>query len=49
MDGYLIAYSHHLNFYTDAMEAEEIDPARPRIRLLVDKLLAAANPSTGSG
>ena len=39
MDGYLIAYSHHLNFYTDAMEAEEIDPARPRIRLLVAKKL----------
>ena len=42
MAGYLIAHAHHLNFYTDAMEAEEADPARPIIRQVVDKLLTAA-------
>lgn len=42
MDGYMIAHAHHQNFYTDGMEPEEADPARPRIRLLVSKLLAAA-------
>ena len=47
MDGYLIAHAHHLNFYTDAMEAEEADPARPRIRRLVEKLLAAAGQDSG--
>ena len=47
MDGYLIAHAHHLNFYTDAMEAEEADPARPRIRRLVEKLLAAAGHDSG--
>ena len=26
MGGYLLAHAHHLNFYTDAMEAEEVDP-----------------------
>ena len=42
MAGYLIAHAHQLNFYTDAMEAEEADPARPIIRQVVNKLLAAA-------
>ena len=42
MAGYLIAHAHHLNFYTDAMEPEEADPARPIIRQVVGKLLTAA-------
>ena len=47
MGGYLIAHAHHLNFYTDAMEAEEVDPARPIVRRLVEKLLAAAGQDSG--
>lgn len=51
IDGYLIAQSHHFNFYTDAMEPADADPARPRIRELVDKLLTAAaqNPPPAAG
>ena len=39
MGTFLLAYSHHLNFCTDAMEIEEVGPARHIIRELVDKLL----------
>ena len=45
--GFSIAYSHHLNFYTDAMEADDIDFGRPFLRRLVEKLLAAAGQDSG--
>jgi uncharacterized protein (UPF0332 family) len=40
IDGFNIAYSHHLNFYNDAMEEEDVGTARARIRRLVDDILA---------
>ena len=40
--GFRIAYSHHQNFYTDAMEPDDMNIDRPIIRRLVEKLLAAA-------
>ena len=40
IDGFNIAYSHHLNFYSDAMEEEDVGTARARIRRLVDDILA---------
>ena len=43
MGTFLLAYSHHLNFYTDAMDVEEVSPARQMVRELVDKLLTAAD------
>ena len=45
---FLLAYSHHLNFYTDAMDAEEVGPARPIVRELVDKLLDFAGVEQGN-
>ena len=42
MGTFLLSYSHHLNFYTDAMDSEEVSPARPIVHDLVDKLLDAA-------
>lgn len=42
MGTFLLAYSHHLNFYTNAMDAEEVSPARPIVCDLVDKLLGTA-------
>ena len=45
---FLLAYSHHLNFYTDAMEAEEVGPARRIVRELVDKLVVFADVENGN-
>ncbi len=39
ISGFLLAYAHHLDFYTDAMEAENVSPARPVVRHLVDRIL----------
>jgi uncharacterized protein (UPF0332 family) len=41
------AYSNHLNFYSDGMEADDVGKDRPIIRLLVDKLLTAAGQDDG--
>ena len=48
-DGFTIAYSHHLNFYSDAMEAEDVGAARFRIRALVDEIMAAGQNPTPAG
>ena len=44
ISGFLLAYAHHLNFYadafyTDAMQADDVSPARPVVRHLVDRIL----------
>jgi len=41
---FLLAHSHHLNFYTDAMEAEQVSPARAIVGELVEKLLSKLEP-----
>ena len=41
IDGFNIAYSHHLNFYSDSMEDEDVGTARARIRRLVDDIMSA--------
>ena len=40
--GFGFAYAQHLNFYTDAMEAHDIDFYRPTIRRMVERVLAVA-------
>ena len=40
--GFKIAYGNHLNFYTDAMEPEDVGTDRQIVRELVEKVLAAA-------
>ena len=42
MTGFKIAYGNHLNFYTDAMEPEDVGTDRQIVRELVEKVLAAA-------
>ena len=43
MTGFKIAYGNHLNFYTDAMEPEDVGTSdRQIVRELVEKVLAAA-------
>lgn len=41
-DEFKMAYRNHLNYYTDDMTAEEVDDDRVAVRVLVDRLLAAA-------
>ena len=41
LDGFNIAYSHHLNFYSDSMEEDDVGFARARIRRLVEDILVA--------
>ena len=48
MRAFLLAYLHHLNFYTDAMESEEVGPARRIVRELVDKLLVFDDVENGN-
>ena len=43
IDGFNIAYSHHLNFYNDSMEDEDVGLARARIRRLVYDIMSAGN------
>ena len=49
MDGFNIAYSHHLNFYSDSMEDDDVGSARARIRRLVDDINAAGQGAPSPG
>ena len=49
IDGFNIAYSHHLNFYSDSMEDEDVGTARARIRRLVDDIMSAGHGAPAAG
>ena len=48
VSGFRIAYAHHLNFYTDAMEPDDMDIDRPIVRRLVEKVLDARDTTPGN-
>ena len=49
MDGFNIAYSHHLNFYSDSMEDDDVGTARGRVRRLVDDIMVAGHGAPSRG
>ena len=48
IDGFKVAYRNHLNFYTDEKSASDVERDLQRVRLLVNRLLAAADVDDGN-
>ncbi len=47
VDAFRVAYEHHLNFYNDDMNVQDIEDDRLIVNAFVDRLLAASWDSDG--